>query len=245
MNATASLAILAAYLLGAVPFGLLLVRFLTGLDLRQVGSGNIGATNAARAAGHTAGLVVFALDCAKGAVAVRLFAPLALGQAAWIPSLQAGRELALLQVACGGAAVLGHCFPVYLRFRGGKGVATGCGALAAIDPWIVLAGGGVWLLGLLATRYVSLASLLMGLAFPLAAWFRGAPQKVAYTLGAALLAALIWIRHRSNISRILAGSEPKAFRKRAPPGAGPVLADSAGRTSSTAGARGPSERNSP
>ncbi|HVS10613.1 MAG TPA: glycerol-3-phosphate 1-O-acyltransferase PlsY [Planctomycetota bacterium] len=201
-------AILASYLVGAVPFGLLLVRASRGVDLRQVGSGNIGATNAMRAAGKPVGLAVFALDFLKGLVPVLLAAPAAGG----------GLSPRELQVACGTAAVVGHCFPVYLRFRGGKGVATGCGALLAIDWRIFLAGGAVWLATLAATRFTGLASMLMGLAFVAAAWVlwrERAPEVVA---GAGLLALLILVRHRKNIARMLAGTEPKAFARREPGG---------------------------
>jgi glycerol-3-phosphate acyltransferase PlsY len=101
---------------------------------------------------------------------------------------------------------------VWLRFKGGKGVATGCGALVAVDPWIWLLGGAVWLAVLATSRMVSLASLAMGLAFPIAAWWR--TRELEPTIGAALLALLILVRHRSNMARIMAGTEPKVFSKR-------------------------------
>jgi len=199
------LALLASYALGAVPFGLVLVRLATGQDLRRVGSGNIGATNAMRAAGKPVGLAAFALDLAKGWVAVRWFAPLA---------ASAGPGPAWVAVLCGAAAVLGHCFPVYLGFRGGKGVATACGALVGLDWRLFLVGGAVWLLVLLVTRYVGLASILMGISFPLAAWALLGPAHPT-VWGAGLLTLLILIRHRSNMARMIAGTEPKAFRSRA------------------------------
>lgn len=201
-----------SYLLGALPFGLLLVRVFTGKDLREEGSGNIGATNAIRAAGKPVGVAAFLLDVAKGWIPVVWFAPLAgssidpASMPTWLP--------AWLPVLCGGVAALGHCFPVYLGFRGGKGVATGCGALIGLDwrlfPW----GGAVWLASLLALRYVGLASVLMGLTFPVAAWFLiGHAHPTVW--GAALLTLLILIRHRSNMARMIAGTEPKAFQSRA------------------------------
>ena len=210
---SAPLALEAAYLLGSIPFGLLVVRLVKGIDLRTIGSGNIGATNAARAAGRGAGLAVFALDCAKGALAAGWLAP-------WCAAIlgETARPQILdsygLAVACGGAAVVGHCFPVYLGFRGGKGVATGCGALLALDARIFLWGGALWLLCMAATRLVSLASILMGLAFPIAAWFLGGPARNAHLVGTLLLASLILVRHRSNIMRIVKGTEPKAFAQR-------------------------------
>lgn len=203
------LALLASYLVGSIPFGLVLVRLVKGLDLRTVGSGNIGATNAMRAAGKPVGLAVFVLDFAKGWVAIWGFA----GQ------LGESEPLSWLATACGALSVLGHCFPVWLRFAGGKGVATGCGALVAMDPWIWVVGGAVWLVALGVGRMVSLASLAMGLAFPVAAWFLTA--RVEPTVGAALLALLILVRHRSNMVRIVAGTEPKIGAQRASaPGAG-------------------------
>ena len=197
------LAVVLSYLLGSIPWGLVLVRVFAGRDLRQFGSGNIGATNAMRAAGKPVGLAVFALDFLKGWVAIAVFAR-------WVAGADA---LSWWAVACGAASVLGHCFPIWLGFKGGKGVATGCGALVAIDPLIWVYGGVVWLASLVGLRMVSLASILMGLAFPIAAWLRTA--RAEPTVGAALLAILILVRHRSNMARIMAGSEPKVFRKRA------------------------------
>jgi len=197
------LALLASYLLGSIPFGLVLVRLAKGIDLRTVGSGNIGATNAMRAAGKPVGLAVFALDFAKGWVAVFGFAGL----------LAESEPLSWTATACGALSVLGHCFPIWLRFAGGKGVATGCGALVAMDPWIWVVGGAVWLATLGLGRMVSLASIAMGLAFPIAAWFLTA--RAEPTAGAALLALLILARHRSNMARIMAGTESKIGAKRA------------------------------
>lgn len=198
-------AVAIAYLLGSVPFGLVLVRLARGIDLRSVGSGNIGATNAMRAAGKPVGYAVFVLDFLKG------FAPVF-----WLaPALALAPERQLcLQVACGAMAVLGHCFPLYLLFKGGKGVSTGCGALVALDPWVALAGGVVWLVVLLGLRYTGLASLMMGLTFPIAAVLRGAPPRGPLVVGTILLALLIVVRHRSNIRRMIAGSEPKIGAKK-------------------------------
>jgi glycerol-3-phosphate acyltransferase PlsY len=191
-------AVAVSYLVGAIPFGLVLVRLFKGIDIRSVGSGNIGATNAARAGGRGLGALVFLCDLGKGWVAPAVFAS-RLGEP--------GDDLTA--VVCGAAAVLGHCFPVWLRFRGGKGVATGCGALVALEPRIFLAGGAVWLATAAATRYAGLASILMGAAFPLAAWFLVGDTRPELVWGSALLTVLILLRHRSNISRMLSGTEPK------------------------------------
>lgn len=189
-------ALLASYLIGAVPFGLLAVRLLKGLDLRTVGSGNIGATNAMRVLGKPLGTLVFLLDCAKGYV-----------PAVWLGVLAAGPQGGLTNpILCATAAVFGHCFPVYLGFKGGKGVATASGALLALEPLVFVAGGLVWLLILKITRYVGLASVLMGLTFPIAAYLRR-PEDAALLNAMLGLAALILVRHRANLQRLMRGEE--------------------------------------
>ena len=111
--------------------------------------------------------------------------------------------------------MLGHCFPLYLRFRGGKGVATGCGAIAAVDPWVLAIGGVAWLVVLVATGFVGLASMVMGLVFPLAAWLRH-PVDRPFQVGCALLALLVLVRHKKNIARMLEGTEPRRGRRKRP-----------------------------
>lgn len=183
--------LLLSYLLGAVPFGLVMCRVIKGVDLREHGSGNIGATNAMRVLGKPLGLLAFACDLAKGYLPVAF---LGAGDLNW-------------QVACGTAAVCGHVWPVYLKFKGGKAVATGCGALLALQPWIVLCAGIAWLVTLMIAGYVSLSSIVMGLAFPAAAWWLG--EEPAVILGSSGLTLLILVRHRSNITRLLAGTESR------------------------------------
>jgi len=196
------LAVVSSYTLGSVPFGLLLTRMLKGEDLRKMGSGNIGATNTMRAVGRGWGLASFALDCFKGWAPVAWIAPAFMGD-------QGNSQAAVM---CAAAAVLGHCFSLYLRLKGGKGVATACGAILAIEPIILLPAGLVWVLTLKLTRYVGLASICMGLAFPVAAWWRK-PEDTAFLIGCGLLALLVVVRHRQNIGRMLQGTEPKAGRK--------------------------------
>jgi glycerol-3-phosphate acyltransferase PlsY len=200
------LAVVVSYLLGAIPFGLVLGHFVGGVDIRKQGSGNIGATNVGRALGRPWAITAFALDCAKGWVPATVFPH-------WIP----GESFWALRLACGFAAVVGHVWPVYLGFRGGKGVATLCGAVIAVDPLVFLGGGAVWLCVLFSTRYVGFSSMLMGLSFPfLSAWrLRGESYASEVIWGTSLLSALVFIRHRANIGRMLAGTEPKAGRKRA------------------------------
>lgn len=183
--------ILLGYLLGSIPFALLLSRRWSAVDLRAVGSGNVGAANAMRASGVAAGVLVALLDAAKGAAGVALAARLSGDPAA--------------PAAAGVAAILGHVYPIWLRFRGGKGVATACGVFsvltpAAVPPALAIFVGVVWL-----TKYVSLGSLLATLALPPMAYALGgsAPAVVA-AFGAA---AIIVFRHRSNLGRLRTGTE--------------------------------------
>jgi len=204
---------LVAYLLGSTAFGLLL-GFLKGVDIRESGSGNVGATNAGRVLGRPFGIAAFVGDFAKGWIPV-----------AWIaPALAASPERApSLAVLCGAAAVCGHVWPVYFRFRGGKAVATGCGAVVALDPLVFLGGGLVWLLLIATTRMVGLASLGMAFAFPAIAWWRADAQDgdTAVVWGTLALALLVLLRHRANIARMLAGTEPRVGAKRPADAAAP------------------------
>jgi glycerol-3-phosphate acyltransferase PlsY len=195
-----------SYLLGAVPFAWLLGK-LRGVDIRRVGSGNIGATNLTRALGRRWGVAAFALDFLKG-LAPALLVP-------WLaPRLAREGEAvdpALAGIVCGAAAILGHVYPVYLRFRGGKGVATTFGVLAALMPWATTAAAAAWGLAYLATRTVSIASIFAAFAFPLAAALlcsreSGASYGALVTLASAA-GALVLLRHRANIQRLLAGKE--------------------------------------
>ncbi|MEZ6016263.1 MAG: glycerol-3-phosphate 1-O-acyltransferase PlsY [Planctomycetota bacterium] len=202
-----ALALLASYLLGAVPFGLVLARAIKGVDLRTVGSGNIGATNAMRVLGKPLGIVAFLLDFAKGAVPAAFFAGFV-----GAPLASEGTPL-LPKVVCGALAVIGHCYPVYLGFKGGKGVATACGAVVAIEWPVFVIAGLVWLALALTLRYVSLASMAMGVTFPLVAWIRR-PEAPTFIVGCGALAALILVRHRANVRRLIAGTEPRIGAKK-------------------------------
>lgn len=196
-------ALAASYLLGAIPFGWLLVKLVRGSDLRRFGSGNIGATNAGRALGKWAAVLVYLLDGAKGWLPAAAFADLFRLQTegAWQPSL------------IGAAAVAGHCFPVYLGFRGGKGVATTTGVMAALDPLALGLAAGVWIVTLVFTRYVSVASILLALSLPGFVYFGapgGAPaEKIPVLLLAAAIALFILFTHRENIRRLANGTEPR------------------------------------
>jgi glycerol-3-phosphate acyltransferase PlsY len=182
------------YLLGAVSFALLLGRA-RGVDLRTVGSGNLGATNAGRALGRGYGLAVYLLDALKGL----------------LPALLAPRLLdgdpALLGTLAGAGAVAGHVWPFWLRFRGGKGVATLSGALLALHPPTLAAGAVVHLLVVKATRVMALASLCFGVALGVAAWVLDAPEPTAWF--ACFAGLLLFWTHRSNLRRMLAGAEDR------------------------------------
>lgn len=195
---------LAAYLVGAIPFGLLIAR-LRGVDIRQVGSGNIGATNVFRSIGKGWGILTFVCDALKGFLPAYAFPALA---------ARLGPEnisTAGLAMVCAALTVVGHNWPVYLRFKGGKGVATSAGALLALAPGAVGAGLLAWLLVFLTTRYVSVASIAAAGAVAGAGWFLADwPTALLLTL---LGAAVIW-RHQANIHRLRAGTELQfQFRK--------------------------------
>jgi glycerol-3-phosphate acyltransferase PlsY len=186
---------LAAYLLGSVPFGIVMARLFGLGDLRQIGSGNIGATNVLRTGNKTAAALTLILDAGKGGIAV-LIARVLVGEDA-------------AQVA-GLAAFVGHCFPVFLGFRGGKGVATFLGTLLALFWPAGVAACLTWLLVAAVTRYSSLSALVAAVLSPLWAAFLGRPEAVLLCV---LLAALIFWRHGENIARLRAGTESKIGRK--------------------------------
>jgi glycerol-3-phosphate acyltransferase PlsY len=190
--------VVGAYLLGSVPFAFLVVRGLSGVDIRSVGSGNVGATNVLRSAGTPAAAVVLLLDIAKGA------APVVLGRALDAPPAVLG--------ACALAAVLGHVFPVFLGFRGGKGVATAAGAIGAMSPAPMLAAVLVFGVTVAWKRYVSLGSMLAVASFPLFAYFFGQlgwmePMPRVLLLGSTVAAGLILMRHAENVRRLAVGRE--------------------------------------
>jgi acyl phosphate:glycerol-3-phosphate acyltransferase len=195
-------ALIASYLLGSIPFSFLVARLFGVADVRKVGSGNVGATNVMRSAGKTAGLVALVLDATKGALAswlvLRLFA-----ESSLLPSLAAA------------AAVLGHMYPVWLGGKGGKGVATGAGAFLPLAVTATLGALVIFAITLLATRYVSLASIAGSVGLAVLAFVLGAPMPVAFTASA--LAVLITWKHRGNLQRIAEGTENRLGRARGRP----------------------------
>ncbi len=211
-----------AYLAGSIPFGLL-IGFARGVDIRTLGSGNIGATNAGRVLGRTIGGVCFALDVLKGAVPV---AVAGVTMNVWGDATPAPADAAWW-TAVAAAAMLGHMFPVWLRFKGGKGVATGFGALAAMWPIVAPAAWGalaVWLVGVRATKYVGVTSCAAAAVLPIfvmiSAIALGDPatptlSKIiavwpAVAAVSALAIVVIW-KHRGNIRRTIAGTEPRTY----------------------------------
>jgi glycerol-3-phosphate acyltransferase PlsY len=198
------LGVAAAYLLGSIPFGLLLVRWCSGTDLRAVGSGNIGATNALRSAGPTIGVLTLVLDLLKGILGV-LFG-------AWIAGVPEPWQASSLASWVVLAPVAGHIFPPWLRFRGGKGVATAFGVLSVADPRVALAALAAFVLFAVPTRLVSLGSLAAAVAAAVAAvWFHGVTP---VSLGIVAVAILIVVRHRENIERLRRGAETRLGSKR-------------------------------
>jgi len=190
-------AIAATYLIGAVPFGLIFARILTGKDPREHGSGNIGATNALRTSGKTVGILTLLADILKGSI------PVAIAIA-----MEAG-EIVVASVAM--AAFFGHIFPVYLGFKGGKGVATMFGVVIPWLPWVAVGSFLVWFVVFKLTRLVALASIASGMALPVAAWLLYGTWIGVATC--ALFGLIMIIRHHSNIKRMLAGEEPKTGGK--------------------------------
>ena len=189
-----ALLILAAYLLGAIPIGLLLARA-KGVDIRKVGSGNIGATNVFRSVSKGLGILTFAGDALKGFVPAFVF-PI-LGQ-----KLSGGFQGSEIGVLCGFAAIAGHNWPVYLRFKGGKGIATSAGVLLGIAPAAVGIGLAAWILLFVTSRYVSVASIGAALAVPAASWMMYAKGGLLLPSVLTLLGAIAVWRHKSNIHRL-------------------------------------------
>lgn len=191
---------IASYLIGAIPFGLIIGR-LAGIDVRLSGSGNIGATNVTRLLGKKLGLLTLVLDCLKGFLPIFLASRL----------LPAGPYREMVLLLCGIMAVLGHMFPLYLGFKGGKGVATGLGVFLFLSPAAIIISLAVFVATVALSGFVSAGSLLASALFPIWLWLLGQPAASIGT--AAIIALLIWVKHRENISRLIVGQE-KSWKKK-------------------------------
>jgi acyl phosphate:glycerol-3-phosphate acyltransferase len=189
----------AAYLIGSIPFGILLAKMFGGVDVRKAGSGNIGATNVARVAGPLPGILTLVLDALKGVAAVWLATRFANDNAMWM-------------TLAGLSALIGHCFPVWLRFHGGKGVATAAGMFLALCWPAALGAIGVFILVVLFSRFVSLGSVSAAAAMPLLIYLLWAPHHappLIVTFGAFAAAMLVVYKHDANIQRLVEGREPR------------------------------------
>jgi len=202
-----ALVLVLAYLLGSIPTGYLVARA-RGVDIRSVGSGNIGATNVLRALGKTAGILVLLIDALKGWTAVRLMAPWCIERFLPAAGIEA-KDIAALIAAV--AAVLGHNYTCWLGFKGGKGIATSAGVLTALVPWALLIIFVVWVVCFLVTRYVSVGSMAASFTLPLATWFT--TRSLTLTVVTGGMGALAIYKHRANIQRLLSGTEPRFGRK--------------------------------
>jgi acyl phosphate:glycerol-3-phosphate acyltransferase len=203
------LVLVGSYLLGSIPFGYLAGR-IAGIDIRKAGSGNIGATNVLRVLGKRYGYPVFVLDFLKGLAAVRIAMAIAMAVRPESTSPEVVGVFAAI------SAVIGHSFPIWLKFRGGKGVATSAGALFGLMPLATVIGAAIWILTFLLTRYVSVASVTTAVALPfviaIMTWLNQADGKALFYSSLCIAAIVIW-RHHSNLSRLLRGTEPRFTRK--------------------------------
>jgi len=200
---------LAAYLLGSIPTGYLVARA-KGVDIRTVGSGNIGATNVFRILGKPAGIFVLLADALKGWAAVRVVA-------VWLaetllPPDSMGGSIEIAAILAALFAVLGHNYTCWLRFKGGKGIATSAGVLTALVPWALFIILGVWIVLFVLTRYVSLGSISAAAALPFATWFT--TQSILLTVVTSAMSALAIYKHKGNIRRLLDGTESRISFKR-------------------------------
>lgn len=182
------------YLLGSIPFGLILTRAFGAGDLRSIGSGSIGATNVLRTGRKGLAAATVLLDAGKGALAVAI-------AARWLPGLEGVAAI---------GAILGHCFPIWLKFNGGKGFATAAGVCLALAWQVMLVCAAVWMAAISISRTSSVSSMLTVVTAPFAAWLLGFAAMVPIM---AIIAAIVIVQHRANIQRLIAGTEPKIGRK--------------------------------
>lgn len=195
MFGTLFYALVGGYLLGSIPFGFILAKLMGQGDIRDIGSGNIGATNVLRTGRKDLALITLILDAGKAGVAAIIF----------------GKLMPFLGLVAGTAALIGHCYPIWLKFKGGKGVATFFGVLTATAWPVALVAAVTWLLSAVLTRMSSLSALLASVAAPIAAYFMG---RIDIAIMAAVLSLIIFLRHKDNIGRILSGTESRIGSKK-------------------------------
>ena len=206
---TLAVLLVGSYLLGSIPFGYLAGR-LVGIDIREAGSGNVGATNVLRVLGKRYGYPVFALDVLKGFGAVKISMLMAPGRP---PEWNSSEIVGILAAM---SSILGHLYPPWLKFKGGKGVATSAGALLALTPVATLIGVAIWIIVFWLTRYVSLASITATVVLPIVILVvspRDQNNRKPLVYSSACVAAVVIWRHRSNLSRLMRGTEPRFTRK--------------------------------
>jgi len=199
LTPTTPLLLAAAYFLGSIPFGLILAKLFAGSDIRKSGSGNIGANNVARVAGPAAGILTLLLDGAKGSAAV------------WLAGRFTDQSSTAMTLAAA-TALIGHCYPVWLKFKGGKGVATALGVFLMLAPWAALGALLVFIVVSVAWRYVSLGSVSAAAAMPLLMYFLWAPghaPPLVVDFGTLFASGLVILKHDGNLQRLMDGTEPK------------------------------------
>lgn len=196
--------VIAAYLIGSIPTALIISRKYFGIDIRDYGSGNMGATNTFRTLGQKYGIIVMVMDILKGMLAVGLFYLIPF----YLRS-EHEQDRTNLMIALGMAAVLGHIFPIFANFKGGKGVATLLGMLIAIQPVVAVCCFGVFLMVLFLTRYVSLSSILGAMMLPISVLWIWNENEISYRIFALLVAFLVVITHQKNIGRLIKGAESR------------------------------------
>ena len=205
------IAAISAYLLGSIPFGYL-AGISRGVDIRTVGSGNIGATNVYRTLGKKLGIATFVLDVFKGVAATSV-----IPQSVWFMLGFEGTATLYMVIACGALVLIGHSFPLFLNFKGGKGVATGLGVTIGVAPHSAILGLAVWIAVFFATRYVSVGSIIAAAVVGIAVWLLDNSYEPANVVPAvvSLLAVLVILKHRKNIARLINGNENRFdFSKR-------------------------------
>ena len=199
------LALILSYLAGSIPSAVWAGRMFHGIDIREHGSGNAGATNTIRVLGWKTGVPVLIFDLAKGWLAASL--PVFLNAA---PA--GSQQMTALQIACGLAAIIGHVFPVFARFRGGKGVATTFGVLLALHPLLTLSCGGIFLVVLLISNYVSLSSMAAGIMFPVLLMTVFHTPSLLLKIFSVVIAIALVVTHKKNIGRLIRGEEKKFLK---------------------------------